>query len=316
MAIRKNRLSAVYFSLILLANPCFCFAAKSGTPTPPITVKTQVDKNSVSIGDKVKYSICILADKGIEVEFPVFQENLGDFAVKDFGKSTRTFFSRKTIIQWYLLDTYITGKYTLPKPVIKYRHYKDKEWNQIEGSQLEVEVKSLLDKSDAHLAIRDIKAPVNLPVKWLKFFILGGIVLIIFGGVLAYGYFRKKKVILENAFKRPAHEIAFEQLEALRNKDYISKGQVKEYYSEISMIIRYYLENRFSLRAPEMTTEEFLAHVRDYSPLADEHKALLKEFLSRCDMVKFAKYAPSKEEIESVFDSAKNFIEQTKDELP
>ncbi|MCX5697420.1 MAG: hypothetical protein NTU54_05590 [Candidatus Omnitrophica bacterium] len=295
---------------LLLANPFFCLAAEQHSP---IAVTTRLDKGVVSIGDKVRYTITISADKDIEVELPGFEQNLGDFAVKDFGHSERAFFNKKTITQWYLLDTYTTGKSTLPKPVIKYRKDKVKEWGRIEGSQQEVEVKSMLDKSDLRLQVRDIKPPVDLPIKWLKFIILGVAAIIISGGVLVYRYLRKKRIIQAGSFRRPAHEIAYEQLEALRAKDYISRGQVKEYYSEISMIIRYYLENRFILRAPEMTTEEFLAHVRDSSILTVEHKALLREFLLCCDLVKFAKYAPSKEEIDSVFDSAKNFIDSTKD---
>lgn len=312
MAIRKNSLRYFFLVLALSAQPYLCFAAK---PHQPITVKTQVDKKTVSIGDKVRYTITIYADKGLEVELPLFEENLGDFAVKDFGKSTRTFFNRKTLTQWYLLDTYVTAKFTLPKPVVKYKNSKDKEWSQIEGNQQEIEVKSLLDKSDAHLAIRDIKAPVNLPVKWLKIIFFALAALLALGGVLVYRHWRKKRIAEAAAFKRPAHEIALEQLQALAGKDYISKGMTKEYFFEISMIVRYYLENRFSLHAPEMTTEEFLAHVRDYSSLAEGHKSLLREFLSSCDMVKFAKYAPSQEEIKAVFDSAKNFIETTKDDL-
>ncbi len=297
--------------IFVLLSPCLCFAKGE---YPPITVETRVDKSLVSIGDKVRYTITISADKDIEIELPVFEQNLGDFAVKDFAKSERAFFNKKTITQWYLLDTYTAGKYTLPKAVIKYKKDKAQVWSLIDGNQQEVEVKSMLDKSDARLQVRDIKPPVNLPVEWLKFIILGVVAIVISGGVLAYRYLRKKRIIQASSFKRPAHEIACEQLEALRAKDYISRGQVKEYYSEISMIIRYYLENRFILRAPEMTTEEFLFYVRDDSTLTVEHKALLREFLLCCDLVKFAKYAPSKEEIGSVFDSAKNFISQTKDE--
>jgi hypothetical protein len=301
--------SAIIFTLL---NPFFCFAASA---RQPITVKTQLDRHSASIGDKVKYTIYILADKHLEVELPAFQENLGDFAVKDFGKTEHVFFQRKAITQWYLLDTYSTGRYTLPKPVIKYKSAQEKAWSRIEGSQEEIEVKSLLGASDAHLALRDIKAPVGLPVKWSKFFLWGAVVLIILSAVLAYRFFQKKNTVRESILRRPAHEIACEQLEALKAKDYIAKGQLKEYFFELSLIIRYYLENRFGLRAPEMTTEEFLIHVRDYSDLAVRHKANLREFLSHCDLVKFARYSPSPEEAGSLFDSAKDFIAQTKDEL-
>ncbi len=65
-----------------------------------------------------------------------------------------------------------------------------------------------------------------------------------------------------------------------------------------------------------MTTEEFLISARDAVELISEHKNLLKEFLLCCDLVKFAKYAPSVDEVNSIFDSAKNFIDQTKENEP
>ena len=113
--------------------------------------------------------------------------------------------------------------------------------------------------------------------------------------------------------KRSAHEIALMQLEALKNKGLLQQSKIKEYYSEVSFIIRHYLENRFLLKAPEMTTEEFLTFARDYGQLQSVQKNSLKEFLSACDMVKFAKYSPSDHEIEEIFVCAKKFVEQTKE---
>ena len=94
-----------------------------------------------------------------------------------------------------------------------------------------------------------------------------------------YNNFVKKENARGGIRLRPAHEIALAQLERLKMQYQIRSGKIKEYYVQISGIIRHYLENRFKLRAPEMTTEEFLIHVRDYSQFADGHKALLKEFL-------------------------------------
>jgi hypothetical protein len=96
--------------------------------------------------------------------------------------------------------------------------------------------------------------------------------------------------------------------------DLPGKGQVKEYYTRLSDIVRHYLENRFSYRAPEMTTEEFLSFVRGSSRLAGKHKELLADFLSKCDMVKFAKYGPTPIEILDSFKAAESLVEQTKEE--
>ena len=96
-------------------------------------------------------------------------------------------------------------------------------------------------------------------------------------------------------------------------KDLARRGLFKDYYSEISAIIRSYLEDRFALNAPEMTTEEFLNSLRDSGSLSTERKEPLKSFLNACDLVKFAKYLPPSSEVEAVFMTAKKFVEETKD---
>jgi hypothetical protein len=112
---------------------------------------------------------------------------------------------------------------------------------------------------------------------------------------------------------RPAHETALEALRGLRDKDYLKTGRVREYYFELSDIARHYVEARFQLRAPEMTTEEFLSTLKDSSVLHTGQKTLLKDFLSHCDMVKFAKYQPDENESEASYESAKRFVEETKE---
>jgi hypothetical protein len=72
------------------------------------------------------------------------------------------------------------------------------------------------------------------------------------------------------------------------------------------------MENRFSLRAPEMTTEEFLIDLKNSDVLNEEQKSLIREFLSHCDMVKFARYLPGGSESESSYNSAERMIEQTR----
>jgi hypothetical protein len=134
----------------------------------------------------------------------------------------------------------------------------------------------------------------------------------------AYKYFTGKKPLPQVAqpVLRPAHIIAYEQLEALQQKNLIGQGRIKEYFIEISDIVRHYLENRFRFHAPQMSTEEFLANVRNSAALIQTHKDLLKDFLASCDLVKFAKYTPREEEINSVYLAARNFIDQTKEEAP
>ena len=79
----------------------------------------------------------------------------------------------------------------------------------------------------------------------------------------------------------------------------------------VSDAVRLYLEERFGLRAPERTTEEFLTDLSRSAALTEPQKDSLKGFLSACDMVKFARYEPQRPELEALYNSALRLIEET-----
>ena len=111
---------------------------------------------------------------------------------------------------------------------------------------------------------------------------------------------------------RPAHEIAYARLRALVAENLVEVGRIKEFYERISGILRYYIEDRFDLHAPERTTEEFLSELQHTSVLEISDKDVLGEFLVHCDLVKFARHAPTTEQIQRSFDLVKDFIERTR----
>ncbi len=289
------------------------FAGAADHPQTPITIKAEVNKHSVAIGDKIKYTINVSCSKNIEVEFPDFGKNLENFAIKDFGQRRKTFFGKQTIYTWYLLDTYVTGEATIPKTAIKYRQKGLTAWNEAEINEQKITVKSMLENAGPGTSLRDIKKPVNLPQKFTYYFIIAALISAVIL-ILSAVFLRKAKNTRGLSGLKPAHEIACEQLAALKKKDLITQGKIKEFYIEISDITRRYIENRFNIKAPEMTTEEFFFKVKEHPQFKVEHKTLLKEFLLCCDLVKFAKYSPSKQEIDSAFESAEKFITQTKEE--
>lgn len=94
----------------------------------------------------------------------------------------------------------------------------------------------------------------------------------------------------------------------------VEQGKIKEFHILISNIMRFYVERRFGVHAPEQTTEEFLEAVSRDHLFDSPTRNTLKEFLFHCDMVKFAKYRPEMSEIQKTFDITRDFIEQTKEE--
>ena len=170
----------------------------------------------------------------------------------------------------------------------------------------------MLGDQRADLKIDDIEGVVDMPrpksFAWV--WILSVIVLAAAGG--SWLYFRRKRVKELVRIFKPAHEVAYERLRALVNEDLISAGRIKEFYEHISDILRHYIEHRFSLKAPERTTEEFLAELANADVLLAADKQRLGEFLQHCDLVKFAKFNPTTQQVQETFDLVKDFIEKTK----
>jgi hypothetical protein len=296
--------------------PSICSALEEDTSGKlPLEVSVSVDKDKITIGDKITYTLIVQADKDIEIEFPqVLPETFKGFAIKDFGSSEKRWFKTKTYRQWYVLDTYVSGQYSIPKSYIKYRQKGQEQWQEVSTDEVSIEVESILESAEDTRDIREIAGPVGLPVN-IPWYLWGILAVIVLGAVIALILFKRKKVQEIFVPPRPAHEIAYEALQALKQREYIRRQEFKLYYIELSDIVRRYLENRFNLRAPEMTTEEFLNTVKDNRVLSYEHKSLLRDFLSHCDLVKFAKYEPAGNEADLSFESAKRLIDQTREEI-
>ena len=161
--------------------------------------------------------------------------------------------------------------------------------------------------------IKDVKPPVDMPDFWWVLWLLLAILAIAAG---IYFFLRFKKTAQEPVKPQipplPAWEIAYQQLEALRQENLIDKGLLKEFFTKVSDITRLYMENRFNIHAPHMTTEEFLYYLGVSGHLNDSQKSSLKNFLNSCDMVKFAKYSPTVNEALVNFDLAKRLVDDTR----
>ena len=96
----------------------------------------------------------------------------------------------------------------------------------------------------------------------------------------------------------------------------LGDGYLKLFYLRLSDIVRHYIEDRFGLRAPEQTTDEFLAALADAPQIRGDHQQLLRRFLRQADMVKFAKFMPGADETGGAVEAARRFIEQTIPEDP
>lgn len=168
--------------------------------------------------------------------------------------------------------------------------------------------KSILQTPDAVTnALRDIKPPIEISSPWMWLgWTLGALVLLV-AIWLIIRFLRNRKVNAPLVPAVPAHIRARQKLdEALA-----LISQPKPFCTAVSDTIRAYLEERFTFRAPERTTEEFLHELASTDLLLPDQKESLGEFLKRCDLVKFARYEPGEPELRELHNSALRLIDET-----
>ncbi len=161
--------------------------------------------------------------------------------------------------------------------------------------------------------IKDIRPPVYFPADH-SLLIAAACALIAAGLFILARYLlrRYRKPKADEPVKRPAHEIAYAALEELKGRGLPARGMIREYYLQLSNIVRRYIENRFNVRAAEMTTEEFLFTMKNSEILDSGQKDMVKIFLELSDMVKFAKYGPTPEETDNSFEIARHLVDATR----
>ena len=292
---------------IVMASAMLCFAQDD-----PVRLLATVDKEEIKIGDRVKLDVFVEGASGYDVFFPETLDNAGEFAL--IGSSPLKSGWGRSIRQGreYVMSIYTTGTHVIPPVQVGYKKPEDIEWKTVNTPQFPIEVKSVLTKINSD--IMEIKGLLGLSggFPWVAF-ILG---IVLAGALISWVLWRRALAAAEADREEPRlpHEVAYEQLRLLKAKDLPGQGLVKEYYTELSDIIRRYLEGRFSFRAPEMTTEEFMESIKRSALLTREHKDILGGFLSHCDMVKFARYGPSELEMMDSYRSAEQLVDQTREE--
>ena len=162
--------------------------------------------------------------------------------------------------------------------------------------------------------IRDIRGPLSIPRSMLVigFWVLA-LALAAAGGWWLARRARQRTTDegpLSEDPPRPAHELAYEQLDWLETSGLLGQGRIKEYYIEVSDIMRRYLEGRYAIRALEMTSGEVLEQLEDAGVSWDVHDRFTA-FLAHCDLVKFAKHRPSPTACALIVPDARALVDAT-----
>jgi hypothetical protein len=283
----------------------------------PLTAHVRIDKSKITIADTITLELEAAVDPNYDVNMPNMNEALTNFGIVDWTNLGDKLDPNNNVLSTYRyrLEPFLSGTFPIPALTFEFHDVNNPQENQykLTTEPIDIEVTSLLGEQLADLKIADIEGVIGMPKQksYLWIWILSGIVIaaVTTGTII---YFRRKHVKELVRIYKPAHEIAYERLRILVEQKLIEAGKIKEFYEGISDILRHYIEHRFDLRAPERTTEEFLYEIQYTNVLAGSDKESLGEFLRHCDMVKFAKYSPTNEQIQQMFDHAKKFIEKTK----
>ena len=282
----------------------------------PLTVHVRADRAKITIAETVLLELEAAIEPGYEVQMPKVDKVLENFGIVDWDSSGDKLDEEGNVVSkfQYRLEPFLSGTYPIPAFTFEFHDVNNPEEKKYEltTEPLDIEVTSLLGEQRAELQIDDIEDVVEMPQEpsfwWV--WALGAIAVIAAAG--AWLYLRRRRVKELVRIFKPAHELAYQRLRALVKEDLVGAGRIKEFYERISDILRHYIEHRFSLRAPERTTEEFLFELANTDVLSQPDKENLGEFLRHCDLVKFAKHEPATEQIQQTFDLVKSFIEKTK----
>ena len=156
--------------------------------------------------------------------------------------------------------------------------------------------------------IRDIKATVDIPSGWFWLWCVLGALGIALASYFAWRYWQKHRARPKvEELILPPHVRARRKLEQALALIY----EPRPFCISVSGTLRVYLEEAFSLRAPERTTEEFLDELQSSALLSFSQKQLLGDFLMRCDLVKFAREEPAVDQLRELHASALRLIDET-----
>jgi hypothetical protein len=287
----------------------------------PVHVALTANRTTLGLADRLQLTLTVEAPTGTEVTLPKAGEALGTFTIQGQTPTGPTSVDPQTQ-RWqqsYTLEAGAIGEQVIPPLALSFREAKaapETKPTPLHTEPLSIMVTSVLPENADVKAPRDIAPPIALaapvlpPWTWMAAVLIG---LAVAGGFFCWLQRRRRRPAPPPP-PRPAHELALQALRRLQGDRLMDQQAIEPFYVRLSAILRQYIEWRFRLRAPEQTTEEFLAEALASGGLIATHRHLLSSFLQHCDLVKFARHQPDRSDMQQAFDHAKAFIEQTADD--
>lgn len=278
-----------------------------------VQVFADTDSVEYTVGDYINYSLELRYPKGVTVTIPSVKDSIKNL---DFIKEEEPIL-QESETEIYELHKYIFSRYDsndviIPAYDIAYTT-DGTNFQYVRVNQVNILVKTI--EVDAQADIQDVKAPIRIPLDWLLIIIVILVLtLIALTSFFGYKYYKRKHSSSEPTeiqVKVLPFEKALNKLHELEDKKLWQQGQVKEYHSEITGIIRDYFEDRYHFQALEMTTPEIIKSIKSRD-VKVEVVAKTEEFLANADLVKFAKFQPIPTVNEEMMEEAYFIVDNTK----
>lgn len=285
----------------------------------PVKARLKLARKSLSIMEDQYMVLEIHGPPDVDIETPHLEERLTDYNEVPWRANTydKTENSQ-TIMKYFALNRLESGEQVIP-PIEVMVHQSSGNQSTSTSIKLPAQYFSFTPIDDMTLVEKNLEKPLGLanlkPFPWIKLalIILGALVLIVLL-IIVIDILKKKPRAKPAPPPIPAHILAWRELEALVEQHKSGNLSAELFVSELCNVLRRYIERRFELKAPELTTEEFLnILVKDGGELQSQQD-VLKQFLEFTDLVKFANQKVQNEDVEKGFDFIKTFIQQSKSE--
>lgn len=304
---RNWKLGLAGIAILLMAA---CGKRVESLPLEGFTTHATLSAQTLTVGDPVSLTLTARHPAGSTVRFPTLG-NGKKIVVRERSQETQQLTEDiQESEELYQLTSFRVGNWKVTTHPVVCTFADGTEKTQA-LPELTLQVQSSLNATNATRLsdIKDIvKPPLRLSPKllWVLLFIA---LLALIAGLLTIAFKRKSHAHQQLPPPLPPHQLARQALDALRAKPW----SPEPFFTELSVILRTYLENRFSLNAPESTTEELTREMAHDVRLNIKEQQTLRNFMTQADLVKFARADAEGDVMRSAFSTVEEFVEQTKE---
>lgn len=279
------------------------------------TVSSQLDSASIQIGEQARLRLSVAQPTNLQVSIPILSDTItkGIEIVEMVKADTISLSDSRIQVNYdYLITSFDSGFYFIPS----YTYAAAGDTLQTAPLGLSVTTVSVNPETDDVKAIKPIMdAPFYWSelFTWVGYFLLAFLVVSLIIFVLLKYVFKKKVPFIDQTPQPviPPHIVALEKLEEIKVQKIWQCGDIKVFYTQVTDVLRVYLEGRFGINAMELTSDEIMALVKK-EPGLNEVRAALKDLLTLADLVKFAKMVPLENENERSLLTAFDVVDKTK----